>query len=82
MASAEEIVQVIAALLAAVGEVDPAKVTPGAQLSDLGLDSVEVLEVVAQLEDHYDLSIPEEALGRISTVRELARCVERLLKSS
>ncbi|MCA8921239.1 MAG: acyl carrier protein [Planctomycetes bacterium] len=80
MVTASEVVETITALLVEVGEVDPATITPRSQLADLGLDSVEVMEVVSQVEDRYDVTLSEDQLGRVSTVRELARCVERLLK--
>jgi len=39
--------------------------------SELGLDSVQVLEMCMQLEDHLDISIPINRLGDVRTAGEL-----------
>lgn len=39
--------------------------------SELGLDSVQVLEMCMQLEDHLDISIPINRLGEVKTAGEL-----------
>lgn len=50
------------------------------RLSDeLGLDSLRTMELIMEVEDHYDLSIPINLLGEVSTCGELARGVEGLL---
>ncbi len=43
--------------------------------NDLGLDSLAVMEVVADIEDHFQLNIPEEMLSKISTVDDVARAL-------
>ena len=50
------------------------------RLSDeLGLDSLRTMDLIMEVEDHYDLSIPINLLGEVSTCGELARGVEGLL---
>ena len=39
--------------------------------SELGLDSVQVLEMCMQLEDHLDISIPINRLGEVKTAGQL-----------
>ncbi|MEZ6188417.1 MAG: acyl carrier protein [Planctomycetota bacterium] len=77
MPSAEEVIEVTRQLLVEVGGLDPAEIDPRSQFNDFGLDSVEVLEVVARVEDRYGLKIPEEELSKITTLRELGRYVAR-----
>lgn len=48
---------------------------------ELGLDSLRTMELVMEVEDHYDLSIPINLLGEVSTCGELARGVEGLLQA-
>jgi acyl carrier protein len=38
---------------------------------DLGLDSIQVLELVAELEDRFDISVPLNQLPQIRTVRQM-----------
>ena len=44
-------------------------------VADLGLDSLQILEVIAQLEDHFDVSIP---LNDVPATRTVAQVVARL----
>jgi acyl carrier protein len=40
-------------------------------LADLGIDSAELLEIIAELEDRLSIEIPLHALERMATVGEL-----------
>ncbi|HWL85803.1 MAG TPA: acyl carrier protein [Polyangiaceae bacterium] len=44
-------------------------------INDLGLDSLGVMEVVADIEDHFQINIPEEMLSKITTVDDVARAL-------
>ncbi len=48
----------------------------------LGLDSVTVINMVLDLEDAYDVSIPLNALADVRTAGELARLVQRRCEDS
>ncbi len=47
---------------------------------DLGLDSLGVMEVVADIEDSFDVTIPTETLSAVATVEDVARALVRLQK--
>ena len=47
-------------------------------MSDLEVDSVAVFDVIMELEDHYDISIPMEMVSDIKTVGELVTAVRGL----
>jgi acyl carrier protein len=47
-------------------------------VNELGLTSLQVMELVEQIEDHFDISIPLNILPDIRTVRDLARQLENL----
>lgn len=47
-------------------------------VSDLEVDSVAVFDLVGDLEDHYDVSIPMEMVSDIKTVGELVNTVKQL----
>lgn len=46
--------------------------------NDLGLDSLAVMEVVADIEDAFDVNIPNESLARIATVEDVAKILLEL----
>jgi acyl carrier protein len=48
-------------------------------LADLGFDSLQVLELVGELEDHFSIAIPLNSLTHIRTVAEIAGEVRRLV---
>ncbi|HSM19836.1 MAG TPA: acyl carrier protein [Hyphomicrobiales bacterium] len=63
------------------------KVAPGRQITlessvieDTGLDSVSVMDLVMELEDEFDISIPLDRIAEVRTVADLAGAVEALAK--
>lgn len=77
--SREEIFDKICELLKPYNpENRPIKMTSGI-VSDLEVDSVAVFDLVGDLEDHYDVSIPMEMVSDIKTVGELVNTVIELL---
>jgi acyl carrier protein len=46
--------------------------------NDLGLDSLAVMEVVADIEDRFNVSIPNDVLSNLSTVEDVAKALVKL----
>jgi acyl carrier protein len=49
-------------------------------IADLGFDSLQVLEVVAELEDRFDISIPADEVPSTRTVADVVEHVARLVE--
>ncbi|MFZ1745781.1 MAG: acyl carrier protein [Nitrospirales bacterium] len=49
-------------------------------VAELGLDSLQVMQVLLKIEDHFDISIPLNNLPNIRTVKDLGEEIEKLLK--
>lgn len=47
-------------------------------VKDLGLDSLAVMDFIMQLEDDYDISIPQDRIAQVETVGELVAAVEAI----
>lgn len=47
-------------------------------VTELGLTSLQVMELIEQIEDHFDISIPLNILPDIRTVHDLAGQLEKL----
>ena len=61
----------------------PVEVVPHSTLTaDLGFDSLQTLEFVAELEDRFDIIVPIERVPQIQTVSEAVDCVRSLLADS
>ena len=57
----------------------PIEPTPASELlADLGFDSLQVLELVGELEDRFDIAVPLNALTHIRTVDQIVVEVRRL----
>jgi acyl carrier protein len=67
MAVEEKVKQIIVEQL----QVDESEVTPNASFQeDLGADSLDVVELVMQFEEAFDLEIPDEDAEKIKTVKD------------
>jgi len=57
--------------------VEEETVTPEASfVDDLGADSLDTVELVMELEDEFDLSIPDDAAEKIKTVGDAVGYIE------
>ncbi len=50
-------------------------------VAELGLDSLQVMQVLLKIEDHFDISIPLNNLPTIQTIQELVLEIETLVKA-
>jgi len=77
MAVEDKVKQIIVEQL----QVDEAEVTPGASFQeDLGADSLDVVELVMQFEEAFDLEIPDEDAEKIKTVGDVVNYVKGRVK--
>ena len=77
--SEKDILEQIGTALAPYRDGDNA-VTPDMKIgSDVEIDSVEVFDVIMELEEHYDISLPMELTSEIQTIGDLAKAVEQLV---
>ncbi|MEK7255228.1 MAG: acyl carrier protein [Bacteroidota bacterium] len=61
--------------------VDEAEVTPEASFTnDLGADSLDTVELIMELEKEWNISIPDEAAEKISTVGQAIAYLEANVK--
>ena len=49
-----------------------------ALVADIGLSSLEVMEFIEKIEDHFDISIPLNILPDVNTIGDLAKKVQEL----
>lgn len=67
----QNIEEEIRGLIAEIIEKEPGLITPEAKFfEDLGVDSMMALEIMAAIEKKYKISIPEEKLAQLTTLKE------------
>lgn len=83
MTSKDEIAQAVREVFESALKVDPAKLRPDTVLRDeLALDSLDMVEVVYELEERFDVQIPEDRVGKISTFQEIVDGLAEALGST
>ncbi len=71
----------IQAMLAEALNISVDKVTPDAKIvDDLGADSLDVVEMLSQLEEEYGIIIPDDQAENLVTVADVANAIEALAK--
>ena len=65
--------------LAAQFELDPEKISPETNLiDDLGADSLDVVELIMNIEDEFGVSISDEEAANLVTVQKIVEFLEKL----
>ena len=61
----------VISIIAAVKRIPAESIRPNATLAELGLDSLDKINVLFELESAFDVDIPDEDARNISTVDEI-----------
>jgi acyl carrier protein len=71
---AERVIDIVAEQLG----VDKEKISPETSfVNDLGADSLDTVELVMELEEEFDINIPDDAAEKIQTVGEAIDFIEK-----
>ena len=61
--------------------IDPAEIRPDSKvIDDLGADSLDLVEMLTEMESEYDIIITDEHARELTTVGEIAEFLEGLIK--
>ena len=72
MPTPEEISTTVKDIFHKTLKIDPENIRPETALKDdLNLDSLDMIEVVYEVEDHFDVQIPEESIKEIQTFQQV-----------
>ena len=64
-------VRVVVEAVARRKSLDPATLSLDSTLAELGIDSLDGLEVTFELEDHFNINIPVDVAQEMRTVRDV-----------
>lgn len=73
----QEIKEIISSIL----EVESEKITPDAKfVEELGMDSMMALEILAAIEKKYKITIPEENLAKLTSLKDVVDIAKQFVK--
>jgi acyl carrier protein len=68
--------------IAKEGAIPPDRIEAGATLKDLQLESLDLVQIIFAIEEHFDISLPYDNIDLDGqTVRDLVVMVERLVSA-
>ena len=70
------IAQQIKQELAYICAIEPERIKEEAWLIEYDLDSIRLLELVLDLENHFELELPDAAIARLQTVADVIKLIE------
>ena len=76
----ESVEQRVVRVIAAAKNLDPQAISVNTTLEELGLDSLDAMSVIFDLEGEFDIEIPEEDAEKARTVGDLVQGVGRLVQ--
>lgn len=71
----------VIAVIAATQKIDPEKIREESTFQELGIDSLDGINILFALENEFDVSIPDEAARSIKTVSEMIQGVGALVEA-
>ena len=75
----DELIQRVRAVIANTQRIPIEKVTIDSSFEELGIDSMDGVNILFALENEFNITIPDEAAKQIRNVRQMMEGVERLV---
>ncbi|MDQ6708860.1 MAG: phosphopantetheine-binding protein [Acidobacteriota bacterium] len=75
----DELAQRVLKVIADTQRIPLERVTIDSSFEELGIDSMDGVNILFALENEFDITIPDEAAKQIRTPREMVEGVEKLL---
>jgi acyl carrier protein len=76
---ADKITEKVLDLIAAVKRVPREKVSTESTFAELGMDSLDAINLIFEIESEFDISVPDEQAKSITNVRQLVENLQKLL---
>ena len=75
----DDLIQRVLKVIAASKRIPLEQVTIESEFQDLGVDSMDAVEILFGLENEFDINIPDDEVRSVRNVRQMAEGVEKLL---
>lgn len=77
----DELTSRILGIIAETQRKDPSQVTLDSSFEELGIDSMDGVNIVFALENEFDINVPDEEVKNIRSVCEMVEGVTRLVEA-
>jgi len=75
----DDLIQRVLKIIATSKRLPPETVTVDSQFLDLGIDSMDAVEILFALENEFDINIPDNDVREVRSVRQMCEGVARLV---
>jgi acyl carrier protein len=75
----DDLIQRVCTVIATSKRISAERVTIDSAFEELGIDSMDAVEILFALENEFDINIPDEEVKTVRNVRQMVEGVERLL---
>jgi len=75
----DELIVRVRKVIATSKRIPEERVTVDSAFEELGIDSMDAVEILFALENEFDINIPDEEVKTVRNVRQMAEGVERLI---
>jgi acyl carrier protein len=75
----DELIERVRKVIATSKRIPEDRVAIDSPFEELGVDSMDAVEILFALENEFDISIPDEEVKSVRNVRQMVEGVERLL---
>ena len=75
----DDLIQRVLKVIAATKRLPPENVTIDSEFEQLGIDSMDAVEILFALENEFDITIPDEDARSVRSIRQMCEGVEKLV---
>jgi len=75
----QKILDAVVAAVARQKNISPSKIQPETSLEEIGISSLDAITIVYEIEDAFDVEVPNENLESLKTVQDIVDGVAELM---
>jgi acyl carrier protein len=78
----DQLTQRVLSVIAATQRISPETVTIDKSFQELGIDSMDGINILFAMENEFDITIPDEQAKQIRSIREMVQGIEKLVSEA
>ena len=78
----DQLTQRVLSVIAATQRISPESVTIDKSFQELGIDSMDGINILFAMENEFDITIPDEQAKQIHSIREMVQGIEKLVSQA